>query len=252
MSKVTRVIVLIAAMTAVCAAAEPPATMSDFTARYKVTYGFLPLGEYRLSFDRLPGGRYHYESDTDPSGLARLFSDKRVVEESEGRWTPEGPRPERYQRRVYSNDGWQTDVIVFGDRPRVITPHGEHRIKPPHGALDPAGLLLQIICDFRRGHLAREYALVDEHGKTRHYRTRDMGTASVEAMGREWRARRVRRSGGDSGRRLDVYLVRDLGGLPARIDYEAKGRTFKMYLDGLHGIPIPVKHAPGRSWGWFH
>ncbi|MFZ0486199.1 MAG: DUF3108 domain-containing protein [Arenicellales bacterium] len=246
MSKVARITVLIAAMTMVCMVAGRAEAMNAFKARYEATYGIFPLGEYRLTFDRLPAGRYRYESDSDPSGLVRLFSDKRVVERSEGRWTPDGPRPERYERRVHSDDGWQTDVIVLGNRPRVITPEGEHRIDPPPGALDPAGLLLQIIHDFRRGHLDGEYTLVDEHGKSRHYRTRDMGTASVEVMGRKWQARHMRRAGGDPSRGLDVYLVRDLGGLPARIDYVAKGRRFKMYLEDLQGIPIPVKHAPGK------
>lgn len=244
MSKVRIIAALIAVMAAVSTEAAP-AAINDFKAQYSAAYGILPLGEYRLTFDRLPAGRYRYESDTDPSGLVRLFSSRRVVEQSEGDWTADGPRPERYERRVYSDDGWQVDVIVFGERPRVITPRGEHRIKPPPDALDPAGLLLQIIHDFQRGRLAGEYTLVNEHGESRRYRTQDMGTTSIEAMGRRWQARHVRRSGGNPSHGLDVYLVRDLGGLPVRIDYVANGRRFKMYLDDLQGIPIPAADAPG-------
>ncbi|MGD8709613.1 MAG: DUF3108 domain-containing protein [Ectothiorhodospiraceae bacterium] len=220
------------------------AAMQDFSAQYGVSYGFVPLGSYRLTLTLTDDGGYRYESDTDPNPLVSLFADKRVVELSEGRWTPHGPVPRRYVQRVRKDGGWSKRVVEFGDAPRLVVDGVAQSLNTPSGALDPAGLLLQIIHDVSAGRMAAEYKLVDEEGKVRDYRTEDLGEETVRALDREWTTRHIRRVGGNPRYGLEVYLAPALNGLPVRIVYLDKGRRFKAVLEDVNGV-----EAPGAGTG---
>ena len=155
-----------------------------------------------------------------------MFTGRQLKELSRGQWQCDGPVPVLYRRSVKKDDGWKDEEVRFD---------GEAGGSIPADALDPASLTLALMHDAGSGQLREQYTLVDEDGDVRRYGIRDHGWAEVEAAGREWRARKLEREGGNPDYTLTVYLAPALKWLPVRIDYTDKGEAFEMYLVDVEG-----------------
>jgi hypothetical protein len=207
---------------------------APFKAEYRVKYGFFEVGRYYLRLSVSDDGAYRYTSLAEPSSFVSVLTGRQLKELSEGQWRDNAPQPSLYRRSVKKDGDWRDREVRFSE-------DAGHNFPPD--ALDPASLVLALMHDADHDRLREQYSLVDHRGKVRSYGIKDHGWSQVTAAGRDWRARKLERDGGNPEYDLTVYLAPELGWLPVRIDYTDKGRDFEMYLVEVDGRQVSAARA---------
>ncbi len=223
---VTAVLALIAA---VPLSAAPPA----FEARYTLSRGGFGVGEVHIAVSAPTEDSYRYESRVSTNGVASLFADRSLTQVSKGRWTDDGPEPRNYWRVDRRGSERRRSRLHFADEVE-LTRNGTVRVLDvPSSAHDPASLTLKLIHDARHEALAERYGLVDEKGTYRDFRVIDRGETRVEALDRTFRARHIDRTALDGRFALQLYVAPHLDGIPVRMVWEDRERTYTMVLEAL-------------------
>ena len=215
-------------------AAAGRAAIAPFDAAYVVRAAGITAAAARGRF-RIDGeGRYVYARTVRPRGLLALFRDDRIEERSEGRWTPDGPVPERYRYDHYKGDSLRSEVIEFRPDGRIhATRRGRvYDLQAPPGTLDRVAQELALMLDMARGRSELRYRVFDK-GKIRDYRYRQTGREQTEVPFGRYECIRLEVERHSTKRETRFCLAPALGFLPLWVEHVEKGSTSRMELESF-------------------
>lgn len=233
---------LVLAAAAVAGAAELPAPLAPFTARYALSNGVIRLGTTTVRLQPRAGG-WLYQSTTVAEGLAALFVDEPIVDTV--RLVPHNgaPRPV-----VYRHEGEDESVrVVFDWAAGVarVRQNGERRtvaLKP--GTRDPFSAILRVMRALAAGKRAVAFPGIDEDRERERLRFKATGRARVRVPLGTYETVRVQRVR-DDGRATITWLAPELGWLPVRVEqYEDGELVARLALTALNGEEAPSRTRP--------
>lgn len=185
----------------------------------------LVLGQVVYSWEH-DGQAYKLQSVTETTGLAALLKPMRVVQSSQGEVTETGLRPREFRHERVKG----LDTASFDWKRRVVSYEGREE-KIVAGTQDMLSLYWQLVLlGVKRGPL--ELPIATGH-KLENYRFEIVGEESVPLPAGKRNAVRMKsRSSGDDT--IEVWIVPELSGLPARIRFtDRKGEVFDQLVQEI-------------------
>lgn len=200
----------------------------QFTLRYAVHMGDggLRLGDAVYQW-RARDGRYSLTSTAEASGPAALLLSGRLVQVSHGRLGEQGLKPEQYWLVKKEK---KRDVAQFDWQRGRLAQEGE-QLALPAGTQDLLSFPFHLAMTLRPD--AAEWSLWVTNGrKLRDYRFRNLGREKLQVAGDEVETIHLQGSRAGEEGSLDVWLMPQRHGLPARIRTEDhKGKVTRLSLE---------------------
>lgn len=229
----------VAAALALAAAGAYAEPIRPFTSVYKLEMAGLTIGTVERSLTRRPDGRYRYRSETGTKGLAKLFFDDHLIEESLFEATATGFRPLRYTSRYTGHKGPSTVNVRFDwGRSKIKNQKNERRWQMPlsHAVFDKLLYQLAITYDLGAGRRELNYRILDGH-EIKTYRFLDLGTERIETRLGSFDAVKIERRKENSKRRTTIWCAPRLGYLAVKLDNrDGKGHEVTALIERVTGI----------------
>jgi hypothetical protein len=212
------------------AAAEQP--LKSYRAEYRVSMGNLVIGRANITL-RLSGeGRYTYRAYTTPVGLAAVFRNDEITEQSQGRVVNDSIIPSHYlythkrpkrTRQVNLDFDWQAGKVAN----QSADSHWSMEI--PEGTQDKFSQQLALMLALYRGDKAAEYQVADG-GLLKRYRYTEISREPVATESGEYQAIKLARNKGDRPSRATFWFAPNLNFLPVRVTKHEKDGDYVMEL----------------------
>lgn len=219
-------------------------TPTPFTAVYKVTKGIMSVGTTKRKLEATGNDNYVFESVTKPGGIAKLFTDGKVIERSQWRMVDNKLVPQEYTY-VNTGDSKRNVKVVFDwETNKVInTVNGDPwSMEIEDDTLDKLIYQLAIMYDLNGGETKLHYQVADG-GKTKTYDIEIQGEERIVTELGTFTTIKVSRTNND--RTTIMWCAKELQYLPARISQKKKDDTaITAELVELSGIIVPESSKP--------
>ncbi len=196
---------------------------APFVAVYAVKAGGVGAGRMTRTLAFTADDGYRFSSLIESEGFVALLKPTRIAEESTGRWHDAHPVTTRYTHSKISGKKRKETVIVFDwqaarSRATINGTPVDGELEP--GAIDKLSYQLALMRDLAAGVTELRYRVADAGGG-KEYRLERRAGESVRAAGARYDTVPVAYVR-DDGRRTVLWCARQLGYLPARIEYTEK------------------------------
>jgi len=219
-------------------AASPAAAtgLTPFTATYEAVKFDLVLGEIHVKLEQ-QSNKFIYTKNSSTKGLAALFRNEQVMEQSSLAPTANGFRVLDYVYRLNKGDKSREDSFRFESGRKVsgIYKNNPFSLKAPEGTLDRSSIELALMQDISAGNNNPSYSVI-EKDRLKTYNFKPTGVQKVQTPAGEFECHDyhvVRQSG---KRSTTLCLAPALNNLPVKITHEEKGTEFYMLLKS-HSSP---------------
>ncbi len=207
-------------------------TLKPYSAEYQLRLGSLVVGRAQITLSLSADGQYSYRAYTRPVGLAALFRQDEITEQSEGRIVNDAVVPSRYlythkrpkrTREVNLDFNWPAGRVA---NQIAGTPWS---MEIPEGTQDKFSQQLALILAVGRGDKAAEYRVADG-GLLKRYRYTEVNRERISTKTGEYSAIKLVRNKGDRPSRTTLWFAPDLNFLPVKITKREKDGDYIMEL----------------------
>jgi hypothetical protein len=220
-------------------AAGADASVTTYTATYRVEYKGKEAGVSEWSVRDLGDGRYEFQARITPKGMLKLIRPKPTIERSQFRVDGPAFRPLEYWYEDGSRSGEDNWHLVFDWKRRIATvstAEARRELAVPDAALDIGTLKAAVMRDLAAKGAPGPYEIADEDSVGT-YEYTDGGPATlVTGVGSLETKLFVQRRAGSS-RSTWLWVAPTLGFLPVRVEQRRGDEVHTSFLlervDGL-------------------
>lgn len=197
---------------------------SSFKATYKLYYSGMEVAETERSMSKAGNDEYIYRSESRTTGLAAVFRDDHIVEQSQWRVIGRQLYPLDYSyvrtgkkdREVMIHFDWDKDLITS----QVNNITWETPLES--GVLDKLLYQYAIMRDLQNGHFPETYMIADGGKKMQPYYFNRMGEEKVNTPLGDLDTIKVQNTKPDNVRKLIFWCAPELKYLPVKIEHTEK------------------------------
>jgi len=215
--------------------------LPPFSARYTLAFSGLTIGEAVVRLER-DGEHYRMLSTASAKGPFAMMVPDRLREEAEGRFSADGPLPDRYLHERSGGKDEELTRIRFdrqAGKVYVLDDGRQAELELRPQMVDPLGLQLLVMWRLRSGQPLGSVELVDDATPSQ-YTVSEKGHETVQTGLGALDAVRLDRGQPGDKKVLRLWFSPRLGWLPVQIVQLRKGReTLRMTLLDAHGVPDP-------------
>lgn len=230
------VFAILLASVAVLAEEQAP---SSFKATYKLYYSGMEVAETERSISKTGNDEYIYRSESRTIGLAAVFRDDHIVEQSQWRVIDRQLYPLDYSyvrkgkkdREVMIHFDWDKDLITS-------QVNNKTRQTPlESGVLDKLLYQYAIMRDLQNGHFPETYMIADGGKKMQPYYFNPMGEEKIKTPLGDLDTIKVQHTKPNDTRKLVFWFAPELKYMPVKIEHtEEDGSITTAVIQGLTGI----------------
>lgn len=198
-----------------------------FTANYKVQKSGLYLGNMQASLS-YQGQQYHYHKKTMAKGIAAMLSGDVLIENSDGEIKGNTFISKQYLRHHVSKKNDKKDQFHFNS-PTTVQGNYENRpytLTVPNNTTDMTVLEVQLMQDLATNKTKQEYSIIDR-GELKQYTLQKLGTEALTLPAGSFACKKIRISQKDSNRQTLLWMAKDMGYLPVRIQHNDNGSVLE-------------------------
>jgi hypothetical protein len=226
---------LLASLAVVADEQVPP----SFKATYKLYYSGMEVGETERSISMTGNDEYIYRSESRTVGLAAVFRDDHIVEQSQWRVIERQIYPLDYSyvrtgkkdREVMIHFDWDNNLITS----RVKNKTRETPLES--GVLDKLLYQYAIMRDLQNGHFPKSYMIADGGKSMQIYNFDRMGEEKVNTPLGDLNTIKVQNTKPNDTRKLVFWFAPELKYMPVKIEHtEEDGSITTAVIQGVAGI----------------
>ena len=220
-------------------------TVPNFVAHYNLTKGPLVIGKTIRSLTSIDNDRYLFESVTIPKGVATMFTDGKITEQSIWTYRKQSVRPLEYSYKNTTSKTKREIKLVFDWQASSVTNiiNGTPwKMELLAGTQDKLVYQLRIMLDLNKKRDNYEY-LVADGGKIKKYQIKIVSEEDVETPLGKFHSIIVSITG--KYRTTKLWCAPELKFLPVKIEQNNPDES-SVYavLFKLEGINIPTEVKP--------
>lgn len=200
-----------------------------FEANFIVSKGSLKLGNLHASL-KYSNNKYHYHKSTKSTGLAKLLTGIKIIENSEGQFSGQHIKPINYLFKNSRRSKSRIDKAHFNGSNFTGSYKGTaYKLVIPGNTLDRASLELALARDLSINKLNPVYSVV-EKGRIKNYAFTRHGEEKVKTDAGIFSTIKlsVKRKG--NKRHTTIWLAKELDYMPVQIHHKEKGDLIKTVI----------------------